>query len=106
MIAEFLGTCKEQLAAEAVLELKDLKYFVAVYEADSFMRASVSLATVQSNVSFRIRRLEEDLGATLFIRLRRGVKPTTKGDLLYRYAKDVLGKIEEAKDRVKGRNAA
>ncbi len=88
------------------MELKDLKYFVAVYEANSFMRASISLATVQSNVSFRIKRLEEDLGATLFVRLRRGVKPTMKGDLFYRYAKDVLGKIEEARDMVKKPNAA
>ncbi len=102
----FLGSCKERLASKVVLELKDLKYFVAVYEANSFMRASISLATVQSNVSFRIRRLEEDLGATLFVRLRRGVKPTTKGDLFYRYAKDVLGKIEEARDMVKKPNAA
>ena len=88
------------------MEIKDLKYFVAVYEANSFVRASISLATVQSNVSFRIRRLEEHLGATLFVRLRRGVKPTKEGDLFYRHAKDVLGKIEEARDIVKRVNAA
>ena len=104
--AVLFGSCEEQLATEVVLELKDLKYFVTVYEANSFMRASISLATVQSNVSFRIRRLEEDLGATLFVRLRRGVKPTTKGDLFYRYAKDVLSKIEEARNMVKKPNAA
>jgi DNA-binding transcriptional LysR family regulator len=44
--------------ANAALDIKDLKYFVTVYEANSFMRASISLATVQSNVSARIRRLE------------------------------------------------
>jgi DNA-binding transcriptional LysR family regulator len=106
LIAAFLGSCKEAVSSGGLLELKDLKYFVAVYEANSFMRASISLATVQSNVSFRIKRLEEDLGTTLFVRLRRGVKPTTKGDLFYRYAKEVLGKIEEAKDMVKRPNAA
>ncbi len=88
------------------MDLKDLEYFVAAYEANSFVRASILLSTVQSNVSTRIRRLEEDLGATLFVRLRRGVKPTKKGDLFYRYAKDVLGKIAEAKDMVKKPDAA
>jgi len=88
------------------LDIKDLKYFVAAYETKNFMRASVSLATVQSNVSLRIRRLEEDLGVTLFIRLRRGVRPTNKGDLLYGYAKDVLGKMEEAREMIKDLDAA
>ncbi len=56
--------------------------------------------------SFRIRRLEKDLGVTLFVRLRRGVKPTREGDLLYRYAKDILGKVEEARDRVRNLSTA
>jgi DNA-binding transcriptional LysR family regulator len=88
------------------LDIKDLKYFIAVYEARSFKRASILLATVQSNVSIKIKRLEEKLGGTLFIRLRRGVAPTKKGDLLYRYAKDVLDKVQEAGDIVKKQDAA
>ena len=88
------------------MDLKDLKYFVTVYEASSFIGASVLLDTVQSNVSSRIGRLEKSLGSLLFVRLRRGVKPTRKGDLLYRYAKDVLGKVEEATDMVKKLDAA
>ena len=85
------------------MDLKDLKYFVAVYEAKNIMRASISLATVQSNASIRISRLEESLEAILFVRHRRGVTPTKKGDLLYGYAKDVLGKIGEAAHLVKDR---
>jgi DNA-binding transcriptional LysR family regulator len=83
------------------VDLKDLKYFVAAYEANNFMHASIPLATVPSNVSMRIRRLEEDLGVILFVRRRRGVAPTNEGNLLYGYAKEFLGKIEEARDRVK-----
>ena len=88
------------------MDVKDLRYFVAVYEANSFMRASIALATVQSNVSIRIRRLEEDLRATLFVRGRRGVRPTKEGDLLYRYAKDVLEKMDEAREKIKKLDAA
>jgi DNA-binding transcriptional LysR family regulator len=88
------------------MDLKDLKYLVAVYEAKNIMHASISLATVQSNVSNRIGRLEERLEAKLFVRHRRGVTATKKGDLLYRYAKDVLGKIAEAAHVVKDRDAA
>ena len=88
------------------MDVKDLRYFVAVYEANSFMRASIALATVQSNVSMRIRRLEEDLRATLFVRGRRGVRPTKEGDLLYRYARDVLEKMDEAREKIKKLDAA
>ena len=88
------------------MEIKDLRYFVAVYEAHSLMRASIALFTVPSNVSGRIKRLEEDLKTTLFIRGRRGVVPTKKGDLLYRYAKEVLEKVDEAKEKMTERDAA
>jgi DNA-binding transcriptional LysR family regulator len=89
------------LQIAGAVDLKDLKYFVAAYEANNFMHASVSLATVQSNVSIRIRRLEEDLGVILFVRRRRGVAPTSEGNLLYGYAKEFLGKIEEAKHHIR-----
>ena len=106
MRSEFLIAVFLAVSEASLWELKDLKYFVTVYEANSLMRASISLAIVQSNVSSRIKHLEEDLGVTLFIRLRRGVRPTNKGDLLYRYAKDVLGKIEEAREMIKDLDAA
>jgi len=88
------------------MDIKDLRYVVAVYEARNFMRASIALATSQSNVSVRIRRLEEDLNATLFVRGNRGVMPTRKGDLLYRYAKDALKKMDEARETIKKLDAA
>ena len=88
------------------MDIKDLRYFVAVYEANNFMRASLALFTVQSNVSAKIRRLEDELGTALFVRGRRGVRPTKKGDLLYHYAKHVLVKMDEAKEKITKRDAA
>ena len=69
------------------MDVKDLRYFVAVYEEGGFARAGLLLETVQSNVSARIRRLEAALGVQLFERHRRGVAATEKGEKLYRHAK-------------------
>ena len=83
------------------MDVKDLRYFVAVYEADGFSRASRDLGTVQSNVSARIRNLEGALGVPLFERRYRRVAPTVDGDQLYRHAKKVLTTLSAAERAVK-----
>jgi DNA-binding transcriptional LysR family regulator len=88
------------------MDIKDLRYFVAVYEEGGFARAGVLLETVQSNVSARIRRLEEALGVQLFERHRRGVSATDKGHKLYRHAKRVIALLEETPEAVRGKEAA
>ena len=88
------------------MDIKDLRYFVAVYEEGGFARAGNLLETVQSNVSARIRRLEAALGVQLFERHRRGVVATDKGEKLYRHAKRVIALLEETPEAVKGNEAA
>jgi DNA-binding transcriptional LysR family regulator len=88
------------------MDVKDLRYFVAVYEEGGFARAGVLLETVQSNVSARIRRLEVTLGVQLFERHRRGVVVTDKGEKLYRHAKRVIALLEETPVAVTGKAAA
>ncbi|MEO8716815.1 MAG: LysR family transcriptional regulator [Burkholderiales bacterium] len=88
------------------MDIKDLRYFVAVYEERGFARAGVLLETVQSNVSARIRRLELFLGVQLFERHRRGVVVTEKGEKLYRHAKRVIALLDETPAAVKGKEAA
>jgi general secretion pathway protein G len=77
------------------MDVKDLRYFVAVYEAEGFSRASRELGTVQSNVSARIRNLEGALGVPLFERRYRRVAPTAGADKLYRHAKKVISSLNE-----------
>ena len=84
-----------------MLHLRDLHCFVLVYELHSFSRAADSLDTVQSMISTRIQRLEQFIGAPLFLRLRRGVLPTRKGDQLYQHAKRVARDIAELESAVK-----
>lgn len=78
-----------------MLDLKDLCCFVAVYELRGFGRAARALNTVQSAVSTRVRRLENFIGAPLFHRVHRTVRPTPKGVQLYRHARKVLDQVGE-----------
>ena len=88
------------------MDVKDLRYFIAVYEESSFSRASEFLGTVQSNVSTRIRCLEDLLGAPLFERRYRKVIPTTKGEKLYGYAKPLVAALAVAERELKDENPA
>jgi DNA-binding transcriptional LysR family regulator len=72
------------------MDLKDLRYFVAAYEARGFSRASEQLGTVQSNVSTRILELERRLGVQLFERQWRKLVPTANGEKLYADAKRMV----------------
>lgn len=76
-------------------DLKDLRCFVAVYEMRGFARAAIALHTVQSNISARIRRLEQTAGARLFDRSSRGTAPTRKGEQLYTHAVRILQNLGE-----------
>lgn len=88
------------------MDVKDLRYFVAAYEAGSFSGATGVLGTVQSNVSLRIRNLEDSLGVTLFERGHRSVTPTEHGQTLYRHAKHVIETLNETRRAINPTRAA
>jgi DNA-binding transcriptional LysR family regulator len=88
-----------------MLDLRDLRYFVAVYETLGFGRAAAHLKVAQSNVSMRVLRLERLLGAPLFERRHRAIAPTPRGDLLYRHALRVLEEVEELETTMLRREA-
>ena len=75
----------------------ELGVFAAVAQAGSIGRAAERLNTVQSNVTQRVRALEDRLGVTLFHRSRRGVTLTTVGARLLPYATRVAELLEEAR---------
>jgi DNA-binding transcriptional LysR family regulator len=89
-----------------MLDLKDLRCFVSVYELRGFARAASDLNTVQSNVSTRIRKLEDEIGAPLFERLHRSIRPTPRGEIMYRYATRVLAEVLELEAAVRTREVA
>lgn len=73
-----------------------LKTFVAVAEAGSFSAAAPRLHCVQSNVTTRIKRLEDQLGGALFERGRGGAQLTQLGERLRYHAEDLLTRFEAA----------
>lgn len=80
------------------MELRWLEAFVAVAEEMHFGRAAQRLHIAQSPLSQVIRRLERNLGATLFERSTRSVALTASGEALLPYAYRVLKDVRTAKD--------
>lgn len=72
------------------MELVALRTFQTVVEEGGILAASRKLNTVQSNVTGRIRRLEEELGTELFFRKGRGLELAPPGKVLLDYARRML----------------
>lgn len=73
------------------LDIGALRAFKAVAETGSVTAAARKLAYVQSNVTTRVRRLEEIFGAPLFHRRRRGMVLTPAGERLLAYGRRFEG---------------
>lgn len=79
------------------MDASDLKIFAAVAQLGGIGRAAQALHTVQSNVTTRVRQLEQELGTTLFERHARGVTLTAAGRRLLPYATEVKDLLQRAK---------
>jgi DNA-binding transcriptional LysR family regulator len=82
------------------MDASDLRVFEAVARLGGMNRAASELNTVQSNVTARIRALEDELGTPLFHRHARGVELTDAGRRLLPYAARVRVTLQEAKRAV------
>jgi DNA-binding transcriptional LysR family regulator len=78
------------------LDTKDLATFATVARLGGMGRAARALNTVQSNVTQRVRRLEDQLGVALFERSRAGARLTRAGERLLPYAGKVEVLLDEA----------
>src|SRR4051812_49013932 len=78
------------------MELRHLRYFVAIAEERSFTRAAERLWVSQPGLSTQIRRLESEMGVQLFERHTRGVDLTDVGELLLERARTALAAAEVA----------
>ena len=84
------------LEQNVVIELRHLRYFLAVYGELHFGRAAARLHMAQPPLSQAIRKLEEALGLVLFERTSRSVKPTEAGHALAEGAQKVLATFDQA----------
>jgi DNA-binding transcriptional LysR family regulator len=76
------------------MELRHLDTLLAIAEEGSFTAAADVLATVQSNVSEQVRQLEEELGAPLLVRSRKGAAPTEFGAVVLERARRVRRELD------------
>ncbi len=83
------------------MELRDLRYFVAVAQQRNFSRAAEQLRVSQPALSEQIRKLEDELGAPLFERTSRGALLTDAGQALLPQARAVLAQAELAAETVR-----
>ncbi|WP_102225159.1 LysR family transcriptional regulator [Acidimangrovimonas sediminis] len=87
------------------MDLRQLRYFVAIAEQGSFSRAAQVLNVAQPALSAHVRNMEADLGAELLHRSPQGVQATEAGTTLLRNARIILGQLAEAEAEVRGHAA-
>lgn len=78
------------------MELRQLRYFLAVASMQNFTRAAETVHVSQPSLSVQISALEDELGTRLFDRLGRKVVLTQAGELLREHAERVLREVEQA----------
>lgn len=83
------------------MDLRSLRYFIAVLEAGSLTRAASTLYVAQPALTAQIKKLEDELAARLFERSHAGVTPTPAGLQLYQDAQRLLSDAEAMRDRVR-----
>ena len=81
------------------MDLRQMRYFLALAEERNFTRAAERLHMAQPPLTRQIRALEEELGATLFLRTARGVDLTEAGLALLDEVPNLLSLAQRAKER-------
>ncbi|MGP0074525.1 MAG: LysR substrate-binding domain-containing protein [Bryobacteraceae bacterium] len=81
------------------MELRHLRYFVAVAEELNFTRAAQQLSTAQPSLSQQIKQLEAHVGIPLLDRTKRHVALTAGGKVFLREAREILAHVERAGQR-------
>lgn len=82
------------------MDLRTLRYFVALAQEGSVSAAAKYLHVTQPTLSRQLVALEDDLGQQLFLRDHRGIVLTREGHVLLRYAEDILALSDKAREEV------
>ena len=77
------------------MELRHIRYFIALAERLSFTHAAEKVHVTQSTLSHQIRQLEEELACALFERQGKRVALTEKGEEFLQYAQNALRQVED-----------
>ena len=88
----------------ALIDIDQLRTFIAIVETGSFTRAADEIALTQSAVSRQIQALESSLGVALFRRLHRSLVLTEEGRAFFQATTTALGGLDEASRALKRRD--
>ncbi|WP_395403667.1 LysR substrate-binding domain-containing protein [Pseudoduganella sp. UC29_106] len=82
------------------MELRQLRYFVAIVDHGSLSRAALVLHVAQPALTQQLRQLEDELGAQLLHRSAQGVVSTDAGKVFYEHAQAILKQVADARSAV------
>lgn len=82
------------------MELRQLRYFVAIVDHGSLSRAALFLHVAQPALTAQIKHLEDELGAQLLHRSAQGMTSTDAGKVFYEHAQAILKQVGDAKSAV------
>ncbi|SHH40975.1 LysR substrate-binding domain-containing protein [Massilia sp. CF038] len=82
------------------MELRQLRYFVAIVDHGSLSKAALVLHVAQPALTQQLRQLEEELGAQLLHRSAQGVLSTDAGKVFYEHAQAILKQVSDARSAV------
>jgi LysR family nitrogen assimilation transcriptional regulator len=83
------------------MDIKQLKYFIAIAEEGSLSAASTRLHVAQPSLSHHVVKVERELGVTLIKRSSRGVALTESGQILLKHAREICASMDVCRDKVR-----
>lgn len=83
------------------MELRQLRYFLAIANAKSYSTAAQYLYVTQPTLTWNIQKLEEELDTRLFYQTTRGIELTESGEILLKQGEKILTEIDEMVEHIK-----
>ena len=87
----------KETKSENVMDIKDIRFFMRVYEECSINKAAKQMFITPQGLSKIIQHLEEEVGTSLFERSPNGMVPTESGTYFYENSRLILDKVDEIK---------
>ncbi|UJF16066.1 LysR family transcriptional regulator [Jeotgalibaca sp. MA1X17-3] len=82
------------------LELRQLRYFLAIANAKSYSAAAQNLFVTQPTLTWNIQKLEEELDTRLFYQTTRGIELTESGEILFEEGKNILSNVDDMLEHI------
>src|SRR5215212_6336644 len=96
-----MGQCRKSYVLDMAMDLRQLRYFIAVAEERHITRTAERLGMQQPPLSQQIKAMERELDVQLFFRKPRGVELTEAGRALLEDARAMLAQLDRALSRAR-----